>query len=326
MGGATAIAEAIGARRGRRAGRVQPAAARLATVLFVAVLGGLLVTVALRSADAIGHFGAGFLTGAWNPSRGLYGAGDFIVGTVAATAVGMVLAVPVGVGAAVFLGEICPARLAGPLAAVVELLAAAPSIVVGLWGLVVLTPLFGRTVEPFLARTPVLDVVFRGPALGASVLLAGVVLAIMVLPTVVALTRTALAGVDDIDREGAAALGATWWQVVRRVVLPGARSGILAAVTLALGRALGETIAVAMVIGNRYAVPHSLLSPAATLPSAIINNFAEATGRLELSAVFGLALVLLVLTALVNVGGQALVRGRRVRQSVAGVPAGERAA
>ncbi|MGA2037043.1 MAG: phosphate ABC transporter permease subunit PstC, partial [Acidimicrobiales bacterium] len=205
---------------------------------------------------------------------------------------------------------LAPSWLAGPLSTAIDLLAAVPSIVVGLWGLLVLTPVFRTDVEPFLKKIPGFEWFFHGPVYGPSILLASVVLAVMTLPTVVALSRTALSGVELADREAAMALGATRWQVVRKVVLPGARSGIRAALTLAVGRALGESIAVAMVIGNRPAIPHSLSAPGATLGSAIVNQFAEATPGLGTSSVIALAAVLLVLTVLVNAGGRALLGDR----------------
>lgn len=284
-------------------------------VIFGAVLLALVITIASSSSQAFAHSRLKFLwTGTWNPSGGLYATGTLVVGTVVTTTVAMVLVVPVGLGISTYLSEFAPSWLAVPLATAIEFLAAIPSIVVGLWALLVLSPVFGSTVEPFLERLPVLGWFFHGPAYGPSIVLASVVLAIMTLPTVVALSRSALSAVPVEDREAALALGATKWQVIHRSVLPGARSGIAAAVTLAIGRALGESIAVALVIGNRPAIPHSLLAPGATLGSAIVNQFAEATTGLESSAVIGLAAVLLILTVLVNIGGQMLMRSRGSRR------------
>lgn len=278
--------------------------------LFLAVLLGLVVSIVLDSSQALAHSGIGFLwSGTWNPVANQYGAGVLVVGTVVTTLVAMVIVVPVGLGTAAFLSELAPRWLAGPLSSAIEVLAAVPSIVVGLWALLVLSPVFADHVEPFFKSVPGLEWLFHGPAYGPSILLASVVLAVMTLPTVVALSRTALSGVALADREAAMALGATHWQVVREVVFPGARSGIAASLTLAVGRALGESIAVAMVIGNNPAVPHSLLSPGATLGSAIVNQFAEAEPGIGTSSVIALAAVLLVLTLIVNAGGQALLRG-----------------
>lgn len=312
------IREALDRRRAKPAGRAYAGLRWAGAGTFALVLIALVVTLVAGSRQAFAHSGLSFLwSTTWDTARNAYGAGLFVVGTAVTTAVALALAVPVGLAAAAFLAELAPRRLARPLAVLIDLIAAVPSIVVGLWGLLVLTPVFARYVEPFLAKVPLLQDIFRGPALGASLLLAGVVLAVMILPTVVTLSRTALAGVAVADREAAMALGATRWQVVRRAVIPGARSGIEAGVTLATGRALGETIAVAMVIGNRFALPHSvstaLLSPGATLGSAVINTFGEATPGLQRSEVVALVLYLLAISVVVNVGGQLLLRHRRQR-------------
>jgi phosphate transport system permease protein len=308
------VAEAMRRRASaRRSTRLYPAVYWLGGIIFVGAAVALVVSVADGSASAFAHTGLGFVwSGTWNPEAGNYGAGILVVGTLVTTAVAMVLAVPIGLGVAVALAEMAPRRLAAPVGAAVEFLAAVPSIVVGLWALLILEPVFASTVEPFLGGLPGLHWLFGGPALGSSLLLAAVVLAVMTLPTIVALSRSALAAVPRADREAAMALGATRWQVVRTSVLPAARSGIAAAVTLALGRALGESIAVALVIGNRPQIPHSLLAPGATLGSAIVNQFAEASPGLQTSSVIGLGAVLLILTVAVNAGGQAILRrGRR---------------
>lgn len=305
------VRELLARSQGRAHGRLFSVVKWLGALVFAGVLVGLVVELVSASAPAFAHFGVSFLwSGTLDTSQGIVGAGTLLVGTVITTAVGMLIAVPVGVGTAAFLSELAPRWLASPLSVLVDLLAAVPSIVVGLWGLLVLSPLFANHVEPFFKKVPVVSVLFHGPALGPSAFLAGVVLAIMILPTVVALTRTALSGVATADREAARALGATHWQVVRKAVIPGARGGIQAALTLAVGRALGESIAVAMVIGNRPAVPHSLLAPASTLGAEIVNQFAEATSTLQRSSVIALALILLVLTALVNGVGQLMLRSR----------------
>jgi phosphate transport system permease protein len=303
------VAEALRRRRARRRRSIYPGLYWAAATVFTLVVIALVVSLATGSAQAFAHAGLGFVwSGTWNPAANQYGAGILIVGTVITTGVAMLLTVPVGLGVAVFLAELAPAWLAGPVSAVIEFLAAVPSIVVGLWALLVLSPVFAGHVEPALGSIPGLHWLFGGPALGPSILLAAVVLAIMTLPTMVTLSRTALTGVARTDREAAMALGGTRWQVIRTAVLPGAGSGIAAAGTLAIGRALGEAIAVAMVIGNRPAVPHSLLAPGATLGSAIVNQFAEASPGLATSSVIALGAVLLILTVVVNMGGQALLR------------------
>jgi phosphate transport system permease protein len=305
------VRDALDRRRRKPRGHLYAAVQWGGAGIVAAVLVALAVTLLHESAGAFGHMGLSVVWSQWNPAKGQYGAGVFIVGTLLTTAVALLIAVPIGLGTAILLSGLAPRRIAAPFTVLVEFLAAIPSIVVGLWGLIILTPLFAEHVEPFVKEVPVLNAAFHGPALGASVLLAGVVLSIMILPTIVALSRVAMSGVGIADREAGLALAATRWQVARRVVIPSARRGIRASITLAMGRALGEAIAVAMVIGNNDAVPHSLLAPGATLGSAIVNSFSEATpGTLEKSGVIGLVVVLLAISVLVNAGGQWLMRAR----------------
>jgi phosphate transport system permease protein len=304
------FAEALAKRRQRPGGRLYAAVRWGGTVVFAAVVIALVVSLVWQSAPAFRHSGFGFIiSGTWNPDTNHFGAGVFIVDTLITTGIALLIAIPVGIGTATALSEFLPRRLAGPLSICIDLLAAVPSIVVGLWALLILVPLFGRHVEPFLGKVPLLDHLFGGGDLGSGILLASVVLAVMILPTMVALTRTALQGVSIADREAALALGGTQWQVVRRAVIPGARAGIQAAITLSMGRALGEAIAVALVIGGGVAVPHSLLATGTTLGSAVVNFFSEANG-IQRSAVIGLVLILLIFTAVVNIGGQLLLRQR----------------
>lgn len=299
----------------RRSSYWYPAACWLGAAVFVGAVAALVVAIADGSASAFAHYGIGFVwDGTWAPDAGHFGAGILVVGTLITTGVALLLAVPVGIGVAIALAELAPRRLAGVAGAAVEFLAAMPSIVVGLWALLVLVPVFASDVEPSLGAIPGLHWVFGSDRLGSSVLLASVVLAIMILPTVVALSRSAFTAVPVADREAAMGLGATRWQVVRTAVLPAARTGVAAAVTLAVGRALGEAIAVALVIGNRPQIPHSLFSPGATLGTAIVNQFAEASPGLATSSVIALGAVLLILTVAVNAAGQAIRRrgGRSV--------------
>ncbi len=310
-------------RQARRRGRAYRPAYMLGATVFAVVVIAVVVSIATGSAQAFGHYGLSLVwSGTWSPATGQYGAGILVVGTAITTGAAMLLAAPIGLGAAIALSELVPRKVAAVASTFVELLAAVPSIVVGLWALLVLSPLFAQHVEPFLGSLPVLGVAFTGPAYGPSILLASVVLAVMTLPTLVALSRTAIRGVPVEDREAAMALGATRWQVVRKVVLPTARSGIAAAVTLALGRAMGEAIAVALVIGNRPALPHSLIEPGATLGSAIVNQFAEAQPGLGTSSIIALAAVLLVLTVVVNIGGQMLRRAGKSSGSTPYLPVG----
>jgi phosphate transport system permease protein len=307
------VAALIEHRRRRPGGRIYAAIRWGGALVFVAVVVSLVVTLVWQSAPAFRHSGFGFIfNGTWNPDTSHFGAGVFIIDTLITTGVGLLIAVPVGIATAAALSEFLPRRLAGPLSTCVDLLAAVPSIVVGLWALLVLVPIFERHVEPFLQDIPLVRHLFGGEDLGSGILLASVVLAVMILPTMVALTRTALRGVSIADREAALALGGTRWQVVRRAVIPGARSGIQAAVTLSMGRALGEAIAVALVIGGGVNLPHSLLATGTTLGSAVVSFFSEASG-IQRSAVIGLVVVLLAFTALANIGGQLLIRPRRAR-------------
>jgi phosphate ABC transporter permease protein PstC/phosphate ABC transporter permease subunit PstA len=315
------VTEALERGRSRPGGRLYGVLRWAGAALFAALLVGLIVTVAGQSTEAFSHFGISFLwSGTWNPAANQYGTGVLIAGTAITTLAAMVIVVPVGLGFAVFLSELAPTWVATPLSSGIDLLAAIPSIVVGLWGLLVLTPLFARHVEPFLRSIPGLGYLFHGEAYGPSVILAAVVLAVMSLPAIVTLSRTALNGVAVADREAAMALGATRWQVVRRAALPAARPGIEAAVTLAVGRALGESIAVAMVIGNRPSIPHSLLDPGATLGSAIVNQFAEASPGLGTSSVIALGAVLLLLTLIVNLAGQTILQRRGARAGAGAAP------
>lgn len=298
----------------------------MGAALVAAAVVAVVVSIVSGSRQAWAHYGLQFLwSGTFNPTDGQYAAGVLVVGTVVTTGVAMVLAVPLGLGAAIALAEVLPARVAGLVASAVDLLAGVPSIVVGLWALIVLEPLFQRDIEPALHHIPGLGTwVFNGPAYGPSIILASTVLAIMVLPTLVSLSRSALLGVARADREAARALGATRWQATRRVLLPTARSGIGAAITLAIGRALGESIAVAMVIGNTPDLPHSLTGPGETLGSAIVNQFAEATPGLGTASVIALGAVLLLLTVAVNACGKALWangrQSRRLRSCTAPTP------
>jgi phosphate transport system permease protein len=303
-------------RSSRSSGRGYAVVLWTAAIFFVVVLAAIIWGIISQSTQAFGHFGLGFLwSTAFNTVTNEYGAGPFILGTLVITAIAMLIAVPIGLATASFLTEMCPRRIAAPLGVGIDLIAAVPSIVVGLWGLYVLQPVFLRDVEPTMAKIPVIKLLFKGAAEGPSLFLAGFVLAIMIVPTMVALTRTALAGVGTADREAAIALGATPWQVIRKVVVPGANSGILAAGTLALGRAVGETIAVTLLIGNvtRITHPFSLLNPGATLGSIIVLNFGESQpGSLLRSTLLALAVVLLVITLIVNIGGRLLVRKNRL--------------
>jgi phosphate transport system permease protein len=305
------VDEARGRRPLRRGGGHLYAGIRWTGALaFAAVAIALVVALVWQAAPALNHSGLGFIfDGTWSPDQDKFGAGIFIIDTLITVGLALLIAVPIGIGTAVALSELLPRRLAAPLSACIDLLAAVPSIVVGLWGLLVLVPLFQRHVGGFMAKVPLLGHLFGGPSLGTGLFIASVVLAVMILPTIVSLTRTAFNAVPIVDREAALALGGTRWQVVRRAVIPGGRTGIEAAVTLAMGRALGEAIAVSLVVGGGVTLPHSLLANGTTLGSAIVNDFSGAAG-IQRSAVIGLVLVLFAFTAVANIGGQYFLRRR----------------
>lgn len=281
------------------------------------LLGGIVWVVGAMSSDALAHTGlARFLFGTiWDPVLGEFGAWPALVGTLLTSAVALAIAVPFGFAVAVFLSEIAPARLSAPLSALVDLLAAIPSVIYGLWGLFVLAPLLRDHVQPVLEKVFPGVPFFQGPPLGIGVLCAGLLLAVMVIPVVTSVSREVLRAVPNEQREAALALGATRLEVVRHVLFPAARPGLFGAAVLGLGRALGETMAVTMVIGNRHEVPHSIFAPGYTLAAVIANEFAEAFSPLYLSALAGLAVVLMGTTLLLNAGSRLIILSVRRRWS-----------
>jgi len=277
--------------------------------LFGILLVVFVVSMVMQARPTFAHFGLSFLTSTkWDPVHVHYGVLVFLVGTLETTAIAMVIAVPIGLGCALALAFGIPQRLRVTLGTAVELLAAVPSVVYGLWGLLVVAPWVRTIIEPALAKITGGHGPFSGSQLGVGLLLAGVILAIMVLPTMVAISRDVLMAVPEVEIEGAFALGATRWQVMRRVVVPSARSGILGATTLATGRALGETIAVTMVIGNTDHLAHSLFGTTQTMASLIANEFTEATEPFHLSSLIAVGVLLLVVAVVVNLAARLLVR------------------
>jgi phosphate transport system permease protein len=283
------------------------ALASAATILLIALI--FLVALFVPALPAIRRFGlAFFVTRTWDPVRQTFGALPALYGTLVTSAIGILIAFPVGMGAAIFLAE--EARLGflrGPLSFAVELLAGIPSVVIGLWAFFILTPLMRDNVDPFLKSTLGFLPLFQGTANGYGYLTAGVVLAIMVLPIMIALSRDVLRAVPRALREASLALGATKAETIWSVILPYARVGITGAVLLSLGRALGETIAVTMVIGNRPVISASLFSSGYTLPSVLANEFTEAVGPLYQGSLFYLGLVLVLITIAVNVLARLLI-------------------
>ena len=273
----------------------------------------LLVSLVIaRSAwPALRTIGPALLTDTvWDVPNGRFGTLPALLGTLASSALALALATPLALGVAIFVTELAPPRLRRPVALLVDVLAAIPSVVYGLWALYVLVPFLRAVVMPFVAETLGLRVLplFRGPAYGPSLLAASLVLAIMILPYIAAVAREVLRAVPRAQREAALALGATRWEMIRDAVLPNARAGLVGATILGLGRALGETMAVTMVIGNAHTLPTSLFQPAYTLASLLANQFAEASGALHISALMAAAGVLLAVTLVVNALARSLVR------------------
>ena len=276
----------------------------------VLLVAGLVVVVLTRAAaPALSQIGVWrFVTSLdWDPVAGQFGALAFVYGTLVTSVVAIAVALPVSVGLALFLAEMGPPVLRRPVSFAVETLAAIPSVVYGLWGLFVLVPVLRNPVEPFLTRWLGFLPLFRGPPIGLGYLAAGLILAIMILPTISSVTLDVLRTVPQALREGALALGATRWEMIRMAVLPYARPGIVGAAMLGLGRALGETMAVAMVIGNSPEVRFSLLAPGYTLPAVLANEFSEATSSLHVGALTGLGLVLFGITVLLNAAARLLL-------------------
>jgi phosphate transport system permease protein len=281
------------------------------TVCGLAVLGVLVLIVYELVAGSVlswHAFGFKFFSGSdWNPVSEQFGALPFIYGTLVSSFLALIIAVPLSVGTAVFTTEMCPTVLRGPLSFFVELLAAIPSVIYGLWAMFVLVPLLSGYVQPFLAKTMGWTGLFEGPPYGIGMLAAGIILAIMIVPIISSITREVLMVVPQHQREGVLALGATRWEMIRVGVLRNARAGIVGGIILGLGRALGETMAVTMVIGNRPEIAKSLFAPGYTMASVLANEFSEATGDTYLSALIEIGLALFVVTIIVNALAQLLV-------------------
>jgi phosphate transport system permease protein len=276
--------------------------------LVLVIVGGVAIALAAAAWPAIERFGLGFLvTSSWNPVTGRFGALPFVYGTLVSSAIALLIAVPLGLGTAVFLSELAPAWLRPPVGFLVELLAAIPSVVYGLWGIFVLIPWVRARLTPPLQAALGFLPFFQGPPLGLGMLTAGLILAVMIVPFIVAVGTEVMRAVPRGWREAALALGATGWETIRIAVIPSARSGIAGAVFLALARALGETMAVTMVIGNVPQISASLLAPAYTIAAVIANEFAEATDTLYLAALLLAGLVLFVVTLGVNIVARMLV-------------------
>lgn len=285
-------------------GRMLTALALVLPLLLLVILGVLFV----NALPAIRRFGPSFLwSSTWDPVAEVYGTAPMLFGTLASSFLALLIAVPLSLGVAIFLTEFAPRWLRQPVAFLVELLAAIPSVVYGLWGVFVLIPFLRSYVVPPLKAVLGWTPFFEGVFYGNSLLAGGIILAIMIVPYIAAVSREVLLAVPTSQREAALAMGATRWEAVRSAVLPYGRAGVIGAIILGLGRALGETMAVTMVIGNRHDISVSVFQPAYTMAAAIANEFSEATTNMYLSALFEVGLLLFVLTVVVNAVARILI-------------------
>ncbi|WP_337271361.1 phosphate ABC transporter permease subunit PstC [Oryzifoliimicrobium ureilyticus] len=277
---------------------------RAAAILVLLLLGGVAVSLVVGAWPALANFGVSFLTTeSWNPVTEKFGALAPIYGTLVTSAFAVLIAVPIGLGIAVFLTELCPRPLRRPIAIAVELLAGIPSIIYGIWGLFVFAPFLQTHFQPFLIDAfqdiPGLSSVFAGPPYGIGVLTSSLILAIMVLPFITSISKDVFDTVPSVLKESAYGIGCTTWEVVRRIVIPHTRVGIMGGVMLGLGRALGETMAVTFVIGNAHRISSSLFAPGTTISATIANEFTEADGEIYTSSLIALGLILFFITFLI---------------------------
>ncbi|HTC50314.1 MAG TPA: phosphate ABC transporter permease subunit PstC [Steroidobacteraceae bacterium] len=301
------------AARQRFGERVFKGATLTAAVLVLVLLGGVTVALLMGAWPAFAHFKLQFLTRQiWNPVTEKFGALAPIYGTVVTSVIAMAVAIPLSFGISIFLTELCPAWLKRPVGTAVELLAAVPSIIFGIWGLFVFAPVLQRHVQPWLiahlGTLPGIGALFQGPPYGIGVLSAALVLAIMVLPFIASVMRDVFETVPDVLRESAYGLGATTWEVIWQVVLPYSRTGVVGGIMLGLGRALGETMAVTFVIGNAHRISSSVLAPGTTISATIANEFTEATGDLYNSSLIALGVLLFVITFIVISAARLMLR------------------
>lgn len=272
--------------------------------LVLLVLGGIIVSLLIGAWPAFKEFGPGFFTSSeWDPVNDQYGALIAIFGTLATSFIALLVAFPISFGIALFLTEICPPWLKRPLGTAVELLAGVPSIIYGMWGLFVFAPLFADYIQPALEATlgklPVVGVLFSGPIMGIGILAAGLILAVMIIPFIASVMRDVFEVVPPVLKESAYALGCTKWEVVRKVVLPYTKVGVVGGVMLGLGRAFGETMAITFVIGNAHELSWSLFSAGNSIASTLANEFAEASSELHVASLFALGFILFVITFIV---------------------------
>ena len=291
----------------RLADRLFPRFTSIGGLIIIAILVNILIILLLEAWPAISHFGSSFFgTSIWNAVTDVYGALPAISGTLLTSLLALLIAVPVSIGAAIFLVEIAPSWIREPASFIIEILAAIPSVIIGLWGIFVLVPFVRAPIEGWLGSLFGFTPFFKGPQIGYGFLAAGIILAIMIIPIITAISRDIIKAVPAHQREAMLALGATRWETIRRAVLPYGRSGLVGGVILGLGRALGETMAVTMVIGNAFKISPSLFYPGSTIASWMASQFGEASG-LSLSALIELGLILFVITLAVNIIARLLV-------------------
>ncbi|RUX31254.1 MAG: phosphate ABC transporter permease subunit PstC [Mesorhizobium sp.] len=280
------------------------AATRASAILVLVLLGGVAISLIAGSWEALSKFGISFLsTESWNPVTENFGALAPIYGTIVTSAIAIIIAVPIGIGIAVFLTELCPRPLRRPIGIAVELLAGIPSIIYGIWGLFVFAPFLQTTIQPFIIwlfkGVPGLNSLFAGPPYGIGLLTSSLILAIMVLPFITSITKDVFDTVPAVLKESAYGIGCTTWEVTRRVTIPYTRVGIMGGVMLGLGRALGETMAVTFVIGNAHRISASLFAPGTTISATIANEFTEADGAIYTSSLVALGLILFIITFII---------------------------
>jgi phosphate transport system permease protein len=308
QGGIIAVGEKVNRSKVLQKLRLRDAAfrnvTRAAAIAVLIILSGIIVSLIHGSLPALRTFGVSFLyTEVWNPVTNKFGAIAPIYGTVITSVIAMLIAVPVGLFIALFLTELCPTWLRRPIGIAIELLAGIPSIIYGIWGLFVFAPFLQQYVQPLLIDTlggiPGIGFLFEGPPYGIGILTAGLILAVMVLPFITSISRDVFEAVPPVLKEAAYGVGCTTWEVVRYVVLPYARVGVIGGVMLGLGRALGETMAVTFVIGNAHRIAGSIMAPGTTISATIANEFTEAVGDLYTSSLIALGLILFVITFIV---------------------------
>jgi phosphate transport system permease protein len=325
LDGTTDAHNYIALRNTMRTQRIQDFIFHKVTLTFAAsvllVLLGIIVSLIIGAAPAFRAFGAQFITTAeWDPVNDQYGALIAIVGTLVTSFIALLIAFPISFGIALFLTEICPVWLRRPMGTAVELLAGVPSIIYGMWGLFVFAPLFADHVQPLLKSTlgelPVIGQLFSGPTMGIGILTAGLILAVMIIPFIASVMRDVFEIVPTVLKESAYGLGCTKWEVVRKIVLPYTKTGVVGGVMLGLGRALGETMAVTFVIGNANKLSWSLFAAGNSISSTLANEFAEAASPLHVSSLFALALILFAITFIVLSAAKLMLAGMSRKEGV----------